>query len=118
MYEPKVDDYVIWTTQLGMVHEGWVYFVSEKSKPKRGWPTPVSYCTIEIGTKPKPYCTLTHDRLHKKIHVLLCCYETQWGELKYVKRRKSKYDDTEPDVILEDDVAMYHSQEHRYPDVQ
>ena len=117
MYEPKVDDYVIWTTQLGMVHEGWVYFVSEKSKPKRGWPTPVSYCTIEIGTKPKPYCTLTHDRLHKKIHVLLCCYKHQWGELKYVKKRKSKYDDTEPDVIL-DDVSMYHSQEHRYPDVQ
>ena len=53
--------------------------------------------TIEIGTKPKPYCTLTHDRLHKKIHVLLCCYEHQWGEL-YVKKRKSKYDDTEPDV--------------------
>ena len=36
MYEPKVDDYVIWTTQLGMVHEGWVYFVSEEVKPKRG----------------------------------------------------------------------------------
>ena len=118
MYEPEVNDYVIWTTQLGMVHEGWVYFVSEEVKPKRGWPTPVRYITIEIGTKPKPYCTLTHDRLHKKIHVLLCCYENQWGELKYVKRRKSKYDDTEPDVILEDDVAMYHSQEHRYPDVQ
>ena len=118
MYEPKVDDYVIWTTQLGMVHEGWVYFVSEKSKPKRGWPTPLRYITIEIGTKPKPYCTLAHDRLHKKIHVLLCCYEHQWKELKYVKRRKSKYDDTEPDVIVEENVAMYHSQEHRYPDVQ
>ena len=121
MYQPKVDDYVIWTTQLGMVHEGWVYFVSEESQPKRGWPTPVSYITIEIGTKPKPYCTLTHDRLHKKIHVLLCCYKHQWGELKYVKRRKSKYDDTEPDVIVEEqeqNVAMYHSQEHRYPDVQ
>ena len=25
-YEPEVDDYVIWTTELGMVHEGWVYF--------------------------------------------------------------------------------------------
>ena len=26
MYEPQVDDYVKWTTALGMVHEGWVYF--------------------------------------------------------------------------------------------
>ena len=24
MYEPQVDDYVRWTTALGMVHEGWV----------------------------------------------------------------------------------------------
>ena len=37
MYEPKVDDYVVWTTALGMVHEGWVYYVAEPSKPKRGW---------------------------------------------------------------------------------
>ena len=119
MYEPKVDDYVIWTTQLGMVHEGWVYFVSDEVQPKRGWPTPVRYITIEIGTKPKPYCTLTHDRLHKKIHVLLCCYENQWGELKYVKRRKSKNDNTiiheEQEVNLYPD---YKSQEHRYSDVQ
>ena len=53
--------------------------------------------------------------------MLLCCYEHQWGELKYVKKRKSKYDDTEPDVIVEEqeeNVAMYHSQEHRYPDIQ
>ena len=26
MYEPQIDDYVKWTTALGMVHEGWVYF--------------------------------------------------------------------------------------------
>ena len=117
MYEPKVDDYVIWTTALGMVHEGWVYYVAEPSKPKRGWATPLRYITIEIGTKPKPYCTLANDKLHKKIHVLLCCYEHQWNELQYVKRRKSKYDDTEPDVII-DDASMYHSQEHRYSDPQ
>tara|TARA_B100000900_G_scaffold339089_1_gene301431 strand:+ start:1096 stop:1413 length:318 start_codon:yes stop_codon:yes gene_type:complete len=101
MYEPKVDDYVIWTTELGQVHEGWVYFVGEESQPKRGWPTHQTYLTIEIGTKPKPYCTLTNDKLHKKIHILLCCYKYQWGELQFVKRRKSKYDDTEPDVIIE-----------------
>ena len=118
MYEPQVDDYVIWTTESGHVHKGWVYFVGKEIEQKRGWPTPQPYITIEIGTKPKPYCTLAQDKLHKKIHILLCCYKPQWGELKYVKRRKSKYDDTEPDVILDEDVQMYHSQEHRYSDPQ
>ena len=39
MYEPEVNDYVIWTTALGMVHEGWVYFKAEPSElqsPKKG----------------------------------------------------------------------------------
>ena len=36
MYDPQVNDYVRWTTELGMVHEGWVYFKSDQSKPKRG----------------------------------------------------------------------------------
>ena len=36
-YEPKVNDYVVWTTALGMKHEGWVYFVADRSEPKRGW---------------------------------------------------------------------------------
>ena len=123
MYEPKVDDYVIWTTALGMVHEGWVYYVAEPTEPKRGWPTPVRYITIEIGTKPKPYCTLAHDRLHKKIHVLLCCYEHQWGELRYVKRRKDKNDNTiiheaEKGINFYNYYPDYKSQEHRYQDVQ
>ena len=26
MYEPQVNDYVKWLTELGQVHEGWVYF--------------------------------------------------------------------------------------------
>ena len=30
MYDPQVNDYVRWTTALGMVHEGWVYY---KGKP-------------------------------------------------------------------------------------
>ena len=34
MYEPQVDDYVRWTTALGMVHEGWVYFKCDPT-PKR-----------------------------------------------------------------------------------
>ena len=76
MYEPKVDDYVVWTTALGMVHEGWVYYVAEPTEPKRGWPTPVRYITIEIGTKPKPYCTLANDKLSISRHILygICYY--------------------------------------------
>ena len=26
------------------------------------------------------------------IHILLCCYETQWKELKFVKKRKNRYE--------------------------
>ncbi len=29
-YVPKVNDYVKWTTALGMVHEGWVYYKVRK----------------------------------------------------------------------------------------
>ena len=50
MYEPQVDDYVIWTTESGHVHKGWVYFVGKEIEQKRGWPTPQPYITIEIGT--------------------------------------------------------------------
>ena len=27
-YNPQVNDYVVWTTELGQVHKGWVYFVA------------------------------------------------------------------------------------------
>ena len=37
MYEPQIDDYVKWTTELGMVHEGWVYWKGEPAPEKRGW---------------------------------------------------------------------------------
>ena len=37
MYEPEVNDYVEWTTKLGQVHEGWVYFKADKCIQKRGW---------------------------------------------------------------------------------
>ena len=69
MYEPEVNDYVEWTTKLGQVHKGWVYFKAEPVIPKRGWVTP-----------------------HRYIHVLLCCYESQWQELKFVKKRKDRYE--------------------------
>ena len=34
MYEPQIDDYVKWTTALGMVHEGWVYWKGEPTPEK------------------------------------------------------------------------------------
>ena len=52
MYEPQVDDYVRWTTALGMVHEGWVYFKGEPAVKKKGWakPEPVSYTHLTLPT--------------------------------------------------------------------
>ena len=116
-YSPEVNDYVVWTTKLGMKHEGWVYFKSTPTPPKRGWKTPLDYITIELGVKERP--DYTKNNPHKYVHVLLCCYEHQWEELRYVKRRKGKNDNTiiheEQEVDLYPD---YKSQEHSYEDVQ
>tara|TARA_R100001509_G_scaffold141611_1_gene96716 strand:- start:480 stop:788 length:309 start_codon:yes stop_codon:yes gene_type:complete len=97
-YEPEVNDYVIWKTELGQVHEGWIYFKGEPPVHKRGWKKPENYVTIEIGIKEKPECEYDKNNPHKYIHILLCCYENQWHELQYVKRRKSRYDNT---LVLE-----------------
>ena len=114
MYEPKVNDYVRWTTALGMVHEGWVYFKASPVEPKKGWNPPSRYISIEISTKPRKQCDLT-TFLHKKIHVCLCCYETNWHELEYVRRRVSKHDDSDPDQLS---YGAYKSQKYRYEDIQ
>ena len=60
------------------------------------------YITIETHVRPKPPEQLEgngHDR-HKFIHTLLLCYESQWHQLKFVKKREhqkiehwSQYDD-------------------------
>ena len=34
-YNPQVNDYVVWTTEMGQVHKGWVYFVADKSEKKK-----------------------------------------------------------------------------------
>ena len=47
MYDPQVNDYVRWTTALGMVHEGWVYY---KGKPDDNAKT-VSYTHLTLPTK-------------------------------------------------------------------
>ena len=106
MYEPQVDDYVRWTTALGMVHEGWVYFKAEPSLQKRGWKKPEHYITIEVGVK-NMSPEVARTSLHKKHHVLLVCYHYNWHELEYIKNRRDDID-----------VQMYHSQENRYADVQ
>ena len=31
-YEPQVNDYVVWTTEMGQVHKGWVYFVADEEQ--------------------------------------------------------------------------------------
>ena len=106
MYEPQIDDYVKWTTALGMVHEGWVYFKCDPTPQKRGWRKSEHYITIELGVqnKSKEEC---QKSLHKKNHVLLLCYHYHWHELEYVKNRREDMN-----------VAMYHSQEGRYADPQ
>ena len=106
MYEPQVDDYVRWTTALGMVHEGWVYFKCDPTPKKRGFPQTEHYITIELGVRDmQPEQARTS--LHKKNHVLMLCYHFNWHELEYIKNRRESAD-----------VQMYHSQEGRYADVQ
>ena len=106
MYEPQVDDYVRWTTALGMVHEGWVYFKCEPTPQKKGFPKSEHYITIEVGVKDMPE-EQAKTSLHKKVHVLLVCYHYLWHELEYIKNRRDSMD-----------TQMYHSQEGRYSDPQ
>ena len=106
MYEPQVDDYVKWTTDLGMVHEGWVYFKCDYTPKKKGFPQTEHYITIELGVEDMPP-EQQRTSLHKKNHVLLLCYHYQWHQLEYIKNRRDNID-----------VQMYHSQEGRYADVQ
>ena len=108
-YVPQVGDYVVWERESWtgiMRDEGWVYFVGDPVEPKKGFPTPVRYITIETGVKPKPYCEFEKNPKHKFIHTLLLCYESNWSELKYIKNRR------------EDNTSTYKSQEHRYSDPQ
>ena len=81
MYEPEVNDYVIWETD-DVTHKGWVYFKCDE------------YITIEIGTKPRPQCDLS-TFLHKQIHICLLCYKHAYKELQYVSTRPSIHDGLE-----------------------
>ena len=75
-YTPVLHDYVKWTNSLGHVTEGWVYFVDTE------------YITIETGVKDKPQCEDSKTQKHKKIHILVVCYNQFWDQLEYVKNRR------------------------------
>ena len=132
MYEPEVDDYVIWDRPNGDIDEGWVYFkgepVDNEQRAKNGWNPLSQYITIETSVKPKHDCIYSSGKpmKHKYIHTLLLCNRENWHELKFIKRRNSKecqhysqYDDVhgneDGNLSLYKD---YKSQEHRYTDIQ
>ena len=130
MYEPQVDDYVIWNRPNGDIEEGWVYFkgdpIDNEKRIKDGWTRVSRYITIETNVKPKPTCVYTSGKpmRHKMIHTLLLCVEECWHELVYVKHRRtreiqhySQYDDVNQETELgEKYKGMYKSQEGRPPD--
>ena len=129
MYEPSVDDYVVWERPNGDIDEGWVYFkgepVDNEQRVKNGWNPLSQYITIETSVKPKPTCMYSSGKpmKHKMIHTLLLCNSENWNELKFIKRRNSKecqhysqYDDVHGNE--DGSASMYKSQEHRYTDIQ
>ena len=130
MYEPEVNDYVIWDRGEYGKDEGWVYFkgdpVDNEIRIKHGWNPVARYITIETSIRPKPYCDYAKSDPHKYIHTLLLCYEKDWHQLKFVKRRESKviqhysqYDDIsgiEENESEDRIMKMYKSQEGRPPD--
>ena len=77
-YVPNVDDYVKWTTTLGNVHEGWVYFADRE------------YITIELSVKDKSEQSYKDSPIHRKIHSLLVCQHYYWDQLEYIKNRRNK----------------------------
>ena len=89
MYEPEVNDYVIWDRGEYGKEEGWVYFKGDKEEPKKGFTHNPRYITIEVSIKPKPPEMVQPNDLHKFIHTLLLCYESDWKDLQFVKKRKS-----------------------------
>ena len=72
-YKPRLNDYVKWTDSLGIITEGWVYFIDQE------------YFTIEIGVREKVDDLV---EFHKKTHCLVLCHKCYWDEVKYIKCRK------------------------------
>ena len=76
-YDPQVNDYVIWKPHI----KGWVYYKDTE------------YLTIETRVKPKDNINLLDAPFHANNRLLVICYQNQWGELNYVKSRKSIYEE-------------------------
>ncbi len=76
-YDPQVNDYVIWKPHI----KGWVYYKDTE------------YLTIETRVKPKDSINLLDAPFHANNRLLVICYQNQWGELNYVKSRKSIYEE-------------------------
>ena len=95
MYEPEVNDYVIWDRGEYGKDEGWVYFkgdpVDNEIRIKHGWNPVARYITIETSIRPKPYCDYAKSDPHKYIHTLLLCYEKDWKDLQFIKKRENKH---------------------------
>jgi len=77
MYKPQVNDYVSWKPHI----EGWVYFRGDE------------YVTIEMSVEPKNQENYEACRLHKNDRLLILCYKSDWKQLKYIKSRKSVYEE-------------------------
>ena len=94
-YEPNVDDYVIWERDIHgrtEIDEGWVYFKGDIIPPKKGFNDSPRYITIETHVRDKPKEQLEDGKcLHKKVHTLLLCYEQDWRNLQFVKKRESPH---------------------------
>ena len=75
-YEPEVNHYVKWTQHV----EGWIYFKGDE------------YITIEINVRPKTHENYAACELHRNDRLLVLCYKSQWGELKYIKSRESVHE--------------------------
>ena len=116
-YEPEVNDYVVLDQGEYGITEGWVYFKGDPVVKRMGFNECPRYITIETHVTDKPNCEYSKNHFHKKNHCLVLCYEQDWKDLKFIKRRKSKNDNT---IILqaEDmDKNTYKSQEYRDQDL-
>jgi len=79
MYDPQVNDYVIW--ENGKDISGWVYFKDDE------------YLTIEARVIPKDNQNFQDCCIHRNHRLLVLCYRKDWKHLKYQRKRSSIYDE-------------------------
>ena len=83
-YKPQVNDYVEWTKDV----EGWIYFRDDE------------YVTIEHIVRPKDTENYHACPIHANERLLVVCYKEDWKQLKYVKSRKSRYEEEQDCLAL------------------